>query len=134
MNESLLSKAGPIAGRLLVGGVYAINGIGLLDAFGPVSQLMAAKGVIAPGILLGLTISAWLIGGLMLIFGYRVQLAGLVLAAITVPVTLYIHGPWSASPAEFQNELNHFLKNIAIIGALVYIALADGPRRSNASA
>jgi putative oxidoreductase len=133
MSVSVLSKAGPIVGRLLVGGVYVINGIGLIGAFGPVSQLMATKGVLASSALLGITIAAWLVGGAMLVFGYRVQLAGLFLAAITVPVTLYIHGPWGAAPAEFQNELNHFLKNIAIIGALVYIALADGPRRANAS-
>ena len=131
MSESgFVDRVGPVIGRLLIGGVFAISGIGLIAGFGPVSQLMAAKGVPAPSVLLGVTIAVWLVGGGMLIAGYRQRFAGLALSAFMVPVTLYVHGPWSAAPHEFQNELNHFLKNLAILGALLFIAASDPHRRN----
>jgi putative oxidoreductase len=49
-----------------------------------------------------------------------------------VPVTLIFHGFWHADAAEFQNQLNHFLKNVAIFGGL--LALFDFERRREASA
>ena len=34
------------------------------------------------------------------------------------------HGFWSFEPAQYNNQLNHFLKNLAILGGLLYIAAA----------
>jgi putative oxidoreductase len=122
MSETFLERFGPLAGRILIGGLYITSGLGLMGAFGPVSGLMAAKGVPLPAVLLTITIAAWLVGGVCIVLGYRVRPASLILAAITVPVTYCIHAPWGAEPAAFQNELNHFLKNLAIIGGLLYVA------------
>lgn len=80
-----------------MGVVYAINGVGLIGAYGGVMQLMAAKGVPMEAPLLALTIAAWLVGGLGIPTGWHLRLAVLVLVAITVPVTLSIHGPWAAN-------------------------------------
>jgi putative oxidoreductase len=122
MDEKFVERFAPLAGRILIGGVYIVNALGLIGAFAPVTGLMAVKGLPFPALLLAVTIAAWLIGGGCVVLGYRVRPAGLMLAAITVPVTLCIHAPWSADPAAFQNELNHFLKNLAIIGGLLYVA------------
>jgi putative oxidoreductase len=43
------------------------------------------------------------------------------LALFLVPVTLIFHAFWGAAAAEFQNQLNHFLKNVAILGAMLVI-------------
>lgn len=132
LETATLPKAvrwGALTGRVLIGAVYVINGVGLIGAFDGVTQLMAAKGVPMQSALLALTIAAWLTGGLCLIIGWRCRLAALVLAVITVPVTLSIHGPWTADAAAFQNELNHFLKNIAVIGGLLLIAGGAAPVR-----
>jgi putative oxidoreductase len=122
MSDHFIERFGPLAGRVLIGGVYVVNGIGLFGAFNAVAGLMAVKGVPAPEALLATTIAAWLVFGAFVVVGYRVRVAGLVLAAITVPVTFCIHAPWGADPSAFQNELNHFLKNLAIIGGLLYVA------------
>jgi putative oxidoreductase len=121
-NRSFVQRIEPLIGRLLIGGVYLINGIGLIGAFGLVAELMTAKGVPASTPLLVVTIAAWLAGGLCIVVGYRMRAAALLLAAISIPVTLYIHGPWGADSSAFQNELNHFLKNLAMIGGLLYVA------------
>jgi len=44
------------------------------------------------------------------------------LLALTVLITLVIHNFWSAPPAMFANEMQHFLKNVAICGALLLLA------------
>jgi putative oxidoreductase len=36
-------------------------------------------------------------------------------------VTLIFHGFWHADAAEFQNQLNHFLKNVAIFGSMLVL-------------
>jgi putative oxidoreductase len=48
-----------------------------------------------------------------------------------VPVTLIFHGFWRGA-AEFQNQLNHFLKNVAVFGGL--LALFDVERQRATSA
>jgi putative oxidoreductase len=44
------------------------------------------------------------------------------LAAFLVPVTLIFHGFWNYVGAEQQMQMANFLKNIAIMGGLLYIA------------
>jgi putative oxidoreductase len=45
-----------------------------------------------------------------------------------VPATLIFHNFWAVDPAQYQNQFNHFMKNLAIIGALVYVmAAGSGP-------
>jgi len=43
---------------------------------------------------------------------------------------LLAHRFWSAEPAQFANQLNHFLKNVAIAGGLLLVAAVDMKRQS----
>jgi putative oxidoreductase len=118
----------PLVARILLSLIYLINGVAMLAAFSDVSILMASKGIPAPSVLLILTIGVWLIGGACLVVGWRVRIAACFLFFVTIPVSLAFHAPWAADSAQFHNELNHFLKNIAILGALLYVvAFGSGP-------
>lgn len=88
------------------------SGTGKLLGFAGVVAWMNAAGIPAAGLLLVLTILLE-IGG------------GLALAVFLVPVTLIFHGFWHADAAEFQNQLNHFLKNLAILGAMFAIVKTE---------
>ncbi len=116
----------PPAARILLSLVYLINGVAMLANFSDVSALMASKGLPAPNVLLILTIALWLVGGACLVVGWWTRLAAYVLFFVTIPVTLIFHAPWAADPAQLHNELNHFLKNLAILGGLLYF-VAFGP-------
>ncbi len=62
--------------------------------------------------------------------GFFVALAWAALALFVwmVPITLVYHSFWSAEPAQFTNQINHFLKNLALTGALLMIAgMGSGP-------
>ena len=116
------------AGRALVGLLFVVSGINKILGFGGVAGYMASKGMPFASLLLVATIAVELGGGLALMTGFQARWASLVLALFLVPVTLIFHAFWSAAPAEFQNQLNNFLKNVAILGAMLVIFDIEGRR------
>ena len=64
---------------------------------------------------------AWLIH--LLLIGFKARYAALVILLFTVVATVVFH-PWWADPAEKIS----FLKNLAVMGGLLYVA-AHGPGR-----
>lgn len=117
-----VERFGPLLGRNLIGIVYIANGIGLWAAFHEVAGMMAGKGIPAAALMLSITILVWLVGGACIILGWQLRLAASALFLLTIPVLAGIHGPWNADANSFQNELNHFLKGIAMLGGLAYLA------------
>jgi putative oxidoreductase len=109
------------AGRALVGLLFIVSGINKILGFSYVAGWMGSMGLPFAGLLLAAAILLEVGGGLALATGFQARWASLGLALFLVPVTLIFHGFWSAGAAEFQNQLNHFLKNVAILGAMLVI-------------
>ena len=66
-------------------------------------------------------------GALLLITGWRARFAAWVLMIFVLIATFFAHRFWEISDAaQYGNQLNHFLKNFAIIGGLLFVA-ACGP-------
>jgi putative oxidoreductase len=120
------TKLYPVA-RALVGVLFLASGINKILGFAYVAGWMNSLGIPAAGLLLAGAILLEIVGGLALVTGFQAKTAALALALFTVPVTLIFHGFWHADAAEFQNQLNHFLKNVAIFGGL--LALFDAERQ-----
>lgn len=114
------SKLYPV-GRALVGALFVVSGIGKILGFAGVAGWMASMGLPFASLLLAATIALEVGGGLALVTGFQARWASLGLALFLVPVTLIFHAFWGAGAAEFQNQLNHFLKNVAILGAMLVI-------------
>jgi len=70
-----------------------------------------------PGALLPLVIILELVGGLMLIVGYKVKWVSLALAGFTLVAAVIFHSNFSD-----QMQMILFLKNISIMGGLLLIA------------
>lgn len=109
------------AGRALAGLLFVVSGLNKILAFSYVAGWMNSMGLPAAGLLLAGAIALEVGGGLALITGFQARWASLGLALFLVPVTLIFHAFWGAGAAEFQNQLNHFLKNVAILGAMLVI-------------
>lgn len=112
--------------RTLLAVIFVVSGVRKALAFGPVSGMMAAKGFPLPEAVLVATIVLEIVGGLMLIANWNARYAAWALAAFTLAAGSIFHGFWHAAPPAFNNELNHFLKNLAIVGGLLLVA--DGDR------
>lgn len=128
MNKTLLPgavlNALPIQpiGRALVGVLFLVSGALKIGKFAGVAAGLASKGLPLAEVMTALVIALEIAGGLALVFGWRVRDAALALALFCIPATLMFHAFWSVDAAAFGNQLNHFLKNVAIIGALLVIA------------
>ena len=65
-------------------------------------------------------------GALALLIGWKTRWAAWLLALFVLIATCMAHRFWEFDAAQQANQLNHFLKNLAIIGGLLFIA-AFGP-------
>jgi putative oxidoreductase len=66
-----------------------------------------------------------LAGGFALVFGYRTRLAATALAVFSLLTAMFFHSNFAD-----QNQMIHFLKNVAIAGGLLQVAAFGGGRLS----
>lgn len=110
----------PLA-RALLGTLFFISGISKVTGFNYVAQWMAGAGLPAAELLLVMTIAIEVLGGLMLITGYKARIAASAIGLFLIPTTLIFHAFWNADAAGFQTELTQFLKNLAILGGMLLV-------------
>ena len=89
---------------------------------------MKAYGMPAAELLIWPALLVELIGGAMLLAGWKARWAALVLALFTVPATFVFHAYWGVPADQALNQQIHFMKNLAIIGGLLSVfAHGSGP-------
>ena len=119
---------GPLAGRILMALIYLRSGFGKVTNFAATAGFMASKGMPMTEVLLVGAIVFELGGAVMLALGWKMRWGALLLILFTIPATLVFHDFWAVDAAQYQNQLNHFLKNVAMVGGLVYMmAFGAGP-------
>lgn len=129
--DTVSNRLYPI-GRALIGVLFVISGINKVLGFSYVAGWMASMGVPLATVLLACAILLEVGAGLMLISGTKAHVGAVALALFLIPVTAIFHAFWSADAATFQNQLNHFLKNVAIFGSLLAIVGAELQRKTAA--
>ncbi|AEK64044.1 DoxX family protein [Collimonas fungivorans] len=112
-------------GRVLLASLFVISGLLKITAFSGVVGYMSSLGIPFATFAVLITILVEVGGGLAIMTGWNARPAALIVALFTVGATLSAHRFWQADPASMQNQLNHFLKNISIIGALLMLAAVD---------
>ncbi len=111
-----LSKFGPLLGRILLAAIFIHAGYGKLTGWDSTLGFMASKGIPLTNVVLALTILIELGGGLMIALGFYARWAALAIFLFLIPVT-YIFHPFWVDPG----EMNNFMKNVAIMGGMLYI-------------
>lgn len=113
-----------LAGRLLFGFLFLYNGVNhFTDYEGRVGYAqykeipLPSVSVISSGVVL-------VLGALGIIAGAFPVIAAGAIAAFLIVASPMFHDFWNASGEERQNELNHFLKNVGLLGgALAFLAV-----------
>lgn len=123
---NLAKDYGPLLGRILIALIFLKSGVEKIIGFSAVAGFMAAKGMPAAEFLLVGSIVFEIAGGLMVLVGWYARWGALLLIAFIVPATLIFHNFWAVEAAQYVNQVNHFMKNLSMLGALVFI-LGMGP-------
>ena len=83
-----------------------------------------------PNFLLVSAIVILLLGGTLLLIGYRTSFGVFLLMLYWIPLTLVIHSFWNDPEPEKRLQAILFMKNIAILGGLLMVYVNDSGRYS----
>ena len=106
----------PAFGRLLMSIIFILSGVGKLAAPAATIGYIASTGLPLATVGYAAAVIVELGGGLLLLAGYQTRLVALVLAGFSVFTALVFHHALAD-----QNQMIHFLKNIAMAGGLLQV-------------
>ncbi len=119
-----------LIGRILIAALFLDSGFGKIGGFQGLIGTVASKGFPVPEVFAALTIVLELVAGLMLVVGWKARWAALALAAFTVLLSFLFHNFWAMPEAQVAMQKIQFLKNMGMIGGLLYIAAFGAGRFS----
>jgi len=116
-----------LVGRILLALLFLVAGTRKLMAPAASAGYFAKLGFPMTDVLVWVVIAVEIGGALLLILGWKARWAAYALAIFTVIATFAAHRFWEFSDAaQYNAQLNNFLKNLAIIGGMLILA-ATGP-------
>ena len=122
MNPAAQSQA-MLIGRILLAAVFLVAGARKLMGVAASAGYLAKLGFPAPEIMVWVAIVIEIGGAVLLITGWNARRAAWLLILFVAIATAMAHRFWEFDAAQYNNQLNHFLKNAAIIGGLLYVAM-----------
>lgn len=111
----------PLIGRVLLGLIFVLAGFGKLSNPAATVGYMTAYGMPYANLLVWPAGLVELGGGILLLVGWHARWAATALILFVIPATLIFHQFWSVDAAQAQMQQINFLKNLAIIGGLLYV-------------
>jgi putative oxidoreductase len=117
-----------LVGRIFLAAVFLGAGINKIKAISGTVGYFTKLGVPMADLLVYVAILVEIGGALMLIVGWKARYAAWALAIFTLIATFFAHRFWEFDAAQYGNQFNHFFKNVAIIGGMLFVA-ACGPGR-----
>ncbi|YCI05278.1 DoxX family protein [Ensifer sp. D2-11] len=115
-NPALQSSLALI-GRLLLAAMFILSGFGKLgDPSGTIGYI-ASAGLPLPPVAYAVALAVEIGAGILLVLGYRARWVALILAAFTLASAIGFHTDFAD-----QNQMIHFMKNLAITGGFLQIA------------
>lgn len=122
----LTTLAAPV-GRILLALIFIMSGLQKISGYAGTQGYMEAMGV--PGALLPLVILVEVIGGIMLVVGYKAAIAAFLLAGFSLLSGLLFHyiPSLGMEGMQAQGQMISFLKNVSIAGGMLMVtALGSG--------
>lgn len=116
----------PLVGRLLIAALFIVAGTRKIMMWPMQVAYFTKLGFPMPEAFTVLAIVIELGAAAALVVGWRTRWAAWLLALFVVIATFMAHRFWEFDAAQQANQMNHFLKNLAIVGGLMFVA-AFGP-------
>jgi putative oxidoreductase len=119
----VLAQLGQMIGRSTVALLFLLAALNKIMTYGATAARMRDVGLEPVALFLPATITLEAICGALVAYGGRfAPTAAVALAVFTAATNLIFHRFWELDGTLRQLELSLFFKNVAIIGALLYIA------------
>jgi putative oxidoreductase len=115
-----------LIGRVLLALIFLVAGVRKILAVAGTTGYLTKLGFPMPEVMVWVAIVIELGGAALLILGWQTRRAAWLLMLFVAIATAMAHRFWEFDAAQYVNQMNHFLKNVAIIGGLFYVA-AFGP-------
>ncbi len=112
-----------LLGRILMAFIFIMAGLSKIGNYAGTQGYMDSMGV--PGMLLPLVILTEVGCGLMILLGYKTEIAATLLAGFTLIAALIFHNNMSD-----QMQMIMFMKNLAITGGLLFLFVHGAGRLS----
>jgi len=123
-----LKQYGPVTGRILIAIIFIFAGFGKVTGLEGTAGYIASKGLPAAYLLAIGAAIVELGGGILLAVGFKTRIVAAIIALFTLAAALIFHNFWGVPAAEAQNQMIHFMKNISMIGGLLYVVVyGSGP-------
>ncbi|MEY9325477.1 DoxX family protein [Sinorhizobium fredii] len=115
-DKPALQSALAVIGRLLLAAIFLSSGFEkLADPTGTIGYIAAAN-LPLPSVGYAIALVVEIGGGILLVLGYQTRWAALVLAVFSLASALGFHTDFAD-----QNQMIHFMKNLAIAGGFLQI-------------
>ena len=112
-----------ISGRVLFSMIFIMMGMTHFLKLNDMAGYAQTKGVPAPKVATVVTGIMILAGGLMVLLGWRRFIGAGLLAIFLIPNAFLMHAFWNENdPMAKMNEMGHFMKDLALAGAALFVA------------
>jgi len=125
--QSVPKGAVVLVGRFLFGMIFIASGFSHFSK--EVIGFAASQGVPLASLAVPFSGIMAMLGGLSILLGYRAELGAWLIVIFLLPVTFMMHNFWAvADPIAAQDQMAHFMKNMSMLGAALFISqVGTGP-------
>ena len=117
--------------RIFIAIIFLFEAWDSIQYFKDTKELMTEYGITwRQELLLIGAITLLILGGTLILIGYRTTLGSVMLLMYWVPVTFIVHSFWNDAPEVQRIQSILFMKNLAIIGGLLVVLVNDSGKYS----
>ncbi|GAB3787773.1 DoxX family protein [Dyella agri] len=120
-----LSSVVPAIGRVLISTLFLLAGFSKIAAPAMTIGYIQSVGLPLPAVAFALAAFTEIVGGILLVLGYRTRIVAGVLFVFSLATAAFFHNHLAD-----QNQFIHFFKNVAIAGGLLNVMAFGGGRLS----
>ena len=119
----IAQKYTALVARTFIAIIFIQTGIAKVTNFAGTQQQIASVGIPLAALVALFAIIFEIAGGFSLVLGYKARIGSILLLLFLIPATLMFH-----NPIVDASQMIQFLKNLAIVGGLLMVAVyGSGP-------
>lgn len=118
---SVVQNSFALVGRVFIVIIFVFAGFYKLMHYDAMLKMLSSMSQYSGSWLLILAIILELGGALLIFLGWFTRFGAFLLFVFVLCTMFLFHSFWTFQAAEMGNQVHHFLKNLSILGALLYL-------------